>query len=97
MKFLVLAAIACVVCHMITKKWPWELWAASSRSNDQARARALLGVPRGASREQILEAHRREISRAHPDRGGSNEEAHKVNWARDVLLAGANNSISGGN
>jgi DnaJ homolog subfamily C member 19 len=31
-------------------------------------------------------AHRRLIARIHPDRGGSTEQVHEANAARDLLL-----------
>jgi DnaJ homolog subfamily C member 19 len=81
------ALLACAVLRMTTGKWPWQLWQASQRSQDEAQARQLLGVGRSATRDQIVEAHRSLLIRVHPDRGGSNEAVHKANAARDVLLA----------
>ena len=52
----------------------------------EAQARALLGLSEGASREAILEAHRRRVVQVHPDRGGSNEKVHEANAARDLLI-----------
>ncbi|HET9639408.1 MAG TPA: molecular chaperone DnaJ [Allosphingosinicella sp.] len=69
------------------------LWAAWRRSRPSARpmpvadARRLLGVGEGATLQEIREAHRRLIARVHPDTGGSAELAHRVNAARDTLLA----------
>ena len=53
-------------------------------------ARALLGVSPGASLAEIREAHRRLIVKVHPDAGGSTELAHRVNAARDTLVAEMN-------
>ena len=53
-------------------------------------ARALLGVAPDASLSEIRDAHRRLIARVHPDAGGSSELAHKVNAARDALVAELN-------
>ena len=86
-RLLVFIVLACVVVRMATGKWPWELWAASERSQDEAQARALLGVNRNATRDDITEAHRRLLIRVHPDKGGSNEAVHQANRARDLLLA----------
>ena len=86
-RLLIFAIIACVVLRMATGKWPWELWTASQRSQDEAQARALLGVGRAATREEIGEAHRRVLVQVHPDRGGSNAAVHQANAARDLLLA----------
>lgn len=46
----------------------------------------VLGVARGCSREQVVEAHRRLIQKLHPDRGGNDYLAAKINEARQVLL-----------
>jgi preprotein translocase subunit Sec63 len=51
-----------------------------------AEARALLGVGEGASGDDIRAAHRRLIARVHPDAGGSQGLATRVNAARDALL-----------
>jgi DnaJ homolog subfamily C member 19 len=59
------------------------------RPTDMTRNRALevLNLPQGASREEILRAHRELIKRVHPDRGGSSYLAAEVNRARDVLVS----------
>lgn len=60
-----------------------------NRHTDMTRSRALevLNLPEGASREEILRAHRELIKRVHPDRGGSSYLAAEVNRARDVLVS----------
>jgi hypothetical protein len=69
------------------------LWAAWRRSRPSQRpmpaddARRLLGVGEGATLQEIRDAHRRLIAKVHPDAGGSAELAHRVNAARDTLLA----------
>ncbi len=52
----------------------------------RAEALALLGLPEGASVEDIRAAHRRLMRSAHPDRGGSAWLAARLNAARDLLL-----------
>ncbi len=47
----------------------------------------LLGLQAGASREDIIAAHRRLMQKVHPDRGGSDYLAARVNQAKDILLA----------
>jgi DnaJ family protein C protein 19 len=46
----------------------------------------VLGLKPGATSEDIHAAHRRLMRRAHPDTGGSDWLASRVNQARDVLL-----------
>ena len=72
------------------------LWAAYRRRKISATvmpvedARKLLGVSPQASLSEIREAHRRLIARVHPDAGGSEELANRVNVARDTLVAEMN-------
>ncbi|MCY3857863.1 MAG: DnaJ domain-containing protein [Gammaproteobacteria bacterium] len=50
------------------------------------RARKILGVTESATREEIVEAHRRLMQKNHPDRGGSEYIASEINQAKRVLL-----------
>lgn len=52
----------------------------------RAEAAELLGVSVDATRQEILAAHRKLITRNHPDTGGSAGLAARINSARDVLL-----------
>lgn len=86
-KLLVLAAIISIFCRFALGKWPWAyLRPASTRSHALRNARNLLAVRERASRQEILDAHRRLIAMVHPDRGGSNAQVHEANAARDLLL-----------
>lgn len=87
-KLLWLVAIAVLAWRFIVGRWPWESGKIAARQRAETKARNLLGVRSGADREQIIEAHRRLITQVHPDRGGTAEQVHEANEARDVLLAG---------
>ena len=51
------------------------------------RARKILGVTESATRDEIVEAHRRLMQKNHPDRGGSEYIASEINQAKRVLLS----------
>jgi hypothetical protein len=60
--------------------------APASTGMSEAEARAILGVGPDADEETIRKAHRTMMKRVHPDQGGSDALAAKVQEARDVLL-----------
>jgi len=51
----------------------------------------ILGLGAGASEAEIRAAHHRLMRAAHPDSGGSDWMAARINQARDVLLGSARN------
>uniref|UniRef100_A0A7S0XJ86 J domain-containing protein n=1 Tax=Erythrolobus madagascarensis TaxID=708628 RepID=A0A7S0XJ86_9RHOD len=61
---------------------------------DMSRREALLilGLREGSTRDQIRAAHRRMMRLNHPDTGGSQVLATKVNEAKDYLLSGKRGS-----
>lgn len=86
-RLLILAAIVCVGCKLILGKWPWQyLRPQSTRQQAIFKARKLLGVGVDADHEAIKAAHKRLITLVHPDKGGSNDQVHEANAARDLLL-----------
>lgn len=67
-------------------------WASRSRPTirsepiSEAEARSVLGVGSGASEAEIRAAWKRAMGRVHPDQGGTEGLAMRVNAARDRLL-----------
>jgi hypothetical protein len=55
-------------------------------SMTRAEAYEVLGLKAGASDDEVHAAHRRLMRMAHPDTGGSDWLASRINQARDVLL-----------
>jgi hypothetical protein len=46
----------------------------------------VLGLHKGASRDDVVRSHRSLIKKIHPDHGGSTDLAARVNEAKDVLM-----------
>ena len=59
-----------------------------TRKMDADEAAAVLGVAVDAGPEEIRASHKKLISQIHPDKGGTDYLASKINEARDVMLDG---------
>ncbi len=60
--------------------------AGASGAMNREEALSLLGLTADATHSDISAAHKRLIQRLHPDRGGTDYLAAKINQAKDVLL-----------
>jgi hypothetical protein len=86
-RLLFLAVAVSLACKLILGRWPWDyLRLRATRAQAAVRARKLLGLRADATREEILEAHKRLLAIVHPDKGGANSLVHEANAARDLLL-----------
>jgi len=86
-RLIFIAVFVSVLCKMAFGRWPWDFARGpSTRAQALFRARKLLAVRADASRGEILDAHKRLVAIVHPDRGGTNEQVHEANAARDLLL-----------
>jgi len=94
--FMVLLAAACVT---VIEIWRAGEIAADKRADEGAQtlrramtadeAAAALGVSIDADEDAIKAAHKKLIAQIHPDKGGTNYLAAKINEARDFLLSRA--------
>ncbi|HLH10828.1 MAG TPA: DnaJ domain-containing protein [Methylovirgula sp.] len=60
--------------------------AARSGVMSEDEAYEVLGLHKGASRDDVVRSHRSLMKKLHPDRGGSTDLAARVNEAKDVLM-----------
>lgn len=64
----------------------WLVFKRAANPMPRDEAARLLGISASADGPTVIEAHRRLIARVHPDVGGNDELAARINRARDVLL-----------
>ena len=57
-----------------------------SSVSDINNAYKILELSRNCNRQDIIDAHKIKIKKAHPDKSGNTELASKINRARDILL-----------
>lgn len=63
-------------------------------SMSRAEAASVLGIAVDADLDGIRAAHRRLIAQLHPDKGGTDYLASKINQARDVMSDGKTTDVS---
>lgn len=86
-KLLWLVFLLTVAIRMVSGHWPWALLRGTRLSPEERKARALLGLSGNLTRDAIVDAHRQLVARVHPDKGGTADQVHEANAARDLLLA----------
>ncbi|MEP3052262.1 MAG: J domain-containing protein [Erythrobacter sp.] len=87
LRLAIILLIVCLVFRWALGKWPWDFAKGPpTRSQALFKARKLLGVGGQANHEEITAAHKRLMAMVHPDKGGTSEQVHEANAARDLLF-----------
>ncbi len=61
-------------------------WARGSSRMSEDEAYEVLGLRRGAARDEVVRAHRAVMKKWHPDQGGTADLAARANEAKEILL-----------
>lgn len=85
MFYLLLAAVFLTLLVLAFRR-PAGAPPVSADAMTKEEARYILGVSANAAPDDIQEAYRRLMQKNHPDQGGSDYLARKINDARDTLL-----------
>ena len=80
-KLILFAVVAALIYWMFRKQL---IRPGTMAAKEAAR---VLSVSEQAGADEIIAAHKKLITKVHPDAGGSAELAARVNQARDILLA----------
>lgn len=72
--------------HRFGKDWNHSQNYAGTGAMSREQALSILGLKEGASRDDVIKAHRSLMQKLHPDRGGNDYLAAQINLAKDVLL-----------
>lgn len=73
--------------HRFGNQWQTTPPAGGDGNLSEDAAYAVLGLHRGASKEDVIKAHRKMMQKVHPDRGGSDYLAAQINQAKDILIS----------
>jgi hypothetical protein len=72
--------------HRFGQDWQDTSSSVSKSKLEIDEAYAILGLQTGASKEEVVKAHRSMIQKVHPDRGGSDYLAAQINEAKDRII-----------